>query len=209
MNVKDSGSRLLRWHIQLEEHNYEIVYKPGVRISNADALSRIGALAKEREELDKIDPEMKLKILQENHNSILGGHLGMSKTYEAIKEHYQWPNMKGEVEKDVRKCTKCQLNKTLRPKRKASVEIMTTGRHPFKKCALDVVGQMTETMSGNRYILTFQDDLSKFLVAVHIPQQDAETIAKGFVLNTVLKFGVPARILTDQGSNFLRAPVNC
>ena len=62
---------------------------------------------------------------------------------------------------------------------------------------------MTETMSGNKYILTFQDYFNKFIVAIPIPQQDAETIAKEFVLNIVLKFGAPAQILTDQGSNFL------
>jgi hypothetical protein len=66
-----------------------------------------------------------------------------------------------------------------------------------------VVGPLTETALRNKYILTFQDDLSKFLVAVPIPQQDAETIARAFVLNIMLKFGAPAQILTDQGSNFL------
>jgi len=58
-------------------------------------------------------------------------------------------------------------------------------------------------MSGNKYILTFQDDLSQFIVAIPIPQPEAETIAKDFVLNIVLKFGAPAQILTDEGSNFL------
>ena len=29
MSVKDTGSRLLRWRIQLEEYDYETVYKPG------------------------------------------------------------------------------------------------------------------------------------------------------------------------------------
>ena len=93
MSVKHPGSRLLRWRIQLG-HYYEIVYKPGVQNSNADALSRIGTPAKEGGELDEIDPDMKVKILQENHDSILGGHRGMNKTYEAIKRYYQWPNMK-------------------------------------------------------------------------------------------------------------------
>jgi len=85
------------------------------------------------------------------------------------------------------------------------MKITTTARQPFEKCALDIVGPMTETMSGNKYILTFQDDLSKFIVRVviPIPQHDAETVAKEFVLNIVLKFGAPAQILTDQGSNFL------
>jgi hypothetical protein len=79
------------------------------------------------------------------------------------------------------------------------MEITTTAKNPFEKCALDIIGPMTETMSGNKYILTFQDDLIKFIVAIPIPQQDAGTIAKEFVLNV----GVPAQILTNQGSYFL------
>ena len=39
--VKDPGARLVRWRLQLEEHDYEIVYKPGTQNTNSDALSRI------------------------------------------------------------------------------------------------------------------------------------------------------------------------
>jgi hypothetical protein len=80
----------------LEEYDYEIVYKPGGQ-NNADALSRVNALNKEGSEPDEIDADMKAKILQENHDSILGGHRGMNNTYEAIRWHYQWPKMKREV----------------------------------------------------------------------------------------------------------------
>jgi hypothetical protein len=59
------------WRIQLE-YDYEIVYKPAVQNSNAHAMSRIGALPKVSDELDEIDPDMKVKSLQ-NHDSILGG----------------------------------------------------------------------------------------------------------------------------------------
>ena len=41
MNVKDPGSRLKRWRIQLAEYDYEIVHKSGSQNANADALSRI------------------------------------------------------------------------------------------------------------------------------------------------------------------------
>jgi hypothetical protein len=203
MGVKDPGSRLMRWRIQLEEYDYEIAYKPGVQNSNASALSRIGTFAKESREFDEIDSDMTVKILQENHDSILGGHRGINKTYESINRYYHWPNMKQEVEEYVKKCAKRQSNKILRPKRKAPMVITSTVRHPFEKCALDRVVSMTETMSGNKYILTFQDDLGKFLVEIPIPQQDAETVAKEFVLNIVLQFVAPVQILTDQRSNFL------
>ena len=46
MNVKDPGSRLLRWRIQLEEYEYEIIYKKGALNTNADALGRISSLIK-------------------------------------------------------------------------------------------------------------------------------------------------------------------
>ena len=58
-------------------------------------------------------------------------------------------------------------------------------------------------MDGRRYVLTFQNELSKFTLAVPIGQQDAMTIARAFVEEIVLKFGIPQTILTDQGSNFM------
>jgi transposase InsO family protein len=83
------------------------------------------------------------------------------------------------------------------------MEITSTAEHPFERCALDIVGPLTETTSRNKYILTFEDDLGKFFVAVPVPQQDAEMVARTFVLNVVLRIGAPGQILTDQGSNFL------
>jgi hypothetical protein len=78
-----------------------------VQNSNAGALSRIGTLAKEGGEFDEIDPDMKVKLLQDSHNSILGGHRGMNETYEATKRYYQWPNMK-KKNQYVKKCAKYQ-----------------------------------------------------------------------------------------------------
>jgi hypothetical protein len=73
-----------------------------VQNSNADSLSRISTLAEEGSESNETDQNMNFKILQENHDSVLGGHRGMNETYEAINVHYQWPNMKREVEEYVK-----------------------------------------------------------------------------------------------------------
>jgi hypothetical protein len=55
------------------------------------------------------------------------------------------------------------------------MKVTTTATQPFKKCCLDIVGPLTETQTGNNYILTFRDELSKFLIAIPIPRQNAET----------------------------------
>ena len=205
MNVKDPGSRLLKWRIRLEEYDYQIVYKKGALNTNADALSRIHGLSLENEPQlgTQIEEEKKKQILYEYHDAPLGGHRGMNKTYKAIKQKHSWPNMKKEIEDYVKRCKSCQMNKILRPRRKVLMEITTTASQPFEKCCLDIVGPLTETQTGNKYLLTFQDELSKFLVAIPIRKQDAETVAREFVTHIILKMGTPKTILTDQGSNFL------
>ena len=82
------------------------------------------------------------------------------------------------------------------------MEITTIASQPFERCALDIVGQTGVTNKGNRNILTFQDDLTKFVAAIPIPKQDAKTAAREFVQNVVLKYGIPEVILTDQGRTF-------
>lgn len=39
--IKDASSQLMRWRLQLEEYDYEIVYRAGSLYANADCLSRI------------------------------------------------------------------------------------------------------------------------------------------------------------------------
>ena len=83
------------------------------------------------------------------------------------------------------------------------MEINTTAERPFEKCYLDVVGPLPVTLEGNKYILTFQDYLSKYVAAVPIEKQDAETVARAFVEKIVLTYGIPQILQADQGANFM------
>jgi hypothetical protein len=106
--VKDPSLRLLRWRLKLEE--YDNLYKPGVRNTNADALSRINVPEVNTVTEFSSGPteEEKRKILQEFCQLPMGGHLGMNRTSERIKLYTSWPGMKQEVENYVRHCEACQ-----------------------------------------------------------------------------------------------------
>ena len=80
--------------------------------------------------------------------------------------------------------------------------ITDTPERLFEKCALDIVGPLTTTNRGNKYVLTFQDSLTKFSKAIPVDNQEAYTVAKAFVTKVVLEHGIPEKILTDQGTNF-------
>ena len=43
-NFKDPSSRLFRWRLKLEEHDFTVEYRPGKKNGNADALTRIPPL---------------------------------------------------------------------------------------------------------------------------------------------------------------------
>jgi hypothetical protein len=68
------------------------------------------------------------------------------------------------------------------------LQITTTTEVVWEKCCMDIVGPLTVTTEGHKYIQTFQDESSKYTIAVPTSQQDAETIARVFIEETVLKF---------------------
>jgi hypothetical protein len=83
------------------------------------------------------------------------------------------------------------------------MKITTTPEVVWEKCALYIVGPLSQTLEGKKYVLTFQDELCKYTLAIPIEHQDAVTVAKAFVEEVILKFGIPQMVLTDQGSNFM------
>lgn len=107
------------------------------------------------------------------------------------------------VEKFIKNCVSCQLNKHS-PQNKMSLKITTTSKRSFQKLFLDIVGPLPLlSHNGKRYILTLQDDFSKYSLAIALENQEADTVAKVFAEEFICKFGVSESILTDQGSNFM------
>ena len=142
------------------------------------------------------------QILYENHDSPTGGHKGIKKTLEKIKQSYYWPTMRQDIEDYIKSCQKCQINKSSKIT-KQPMMITTTASEPFQKVSLDICGPFPLSESNNKYILTFMDDLTKFSEAIPIPNQEAATIAKHFVTQIICRHGCPQVLLTDQGKNFI------
>ena len=227
-SVNDPGSRLIRWRLKLEEYDYEIIHKAGRANANADALSRnvkreahvtedsdkilaleedtvhtqLSTPIKNNESIQEYTEEEKKQILYEYHDAPTGGHQGIERTIRRIRLKHNWHGLTADVERYIKKCELCQKNKLSR-RIKAPLVITDTPSRPFEKCALDIVGPLTITNNENRYLLTFQDHLTKFSKAMPLPNQEANTVSKAFVTKIVLEYGIPECILTDQGTNFM------
>ena len=142
------------------------------------------------------------KILKENHDIPISGHLGSNRMLSRIQEKYYWRNMRRDVENYVRKCNQCQTNKALRRTNRAPMQITTTSTQPFERVSLDIVGPLPESGTAKlRFILTIQDDLTKFSAGYPIRNATAEETAE-CLIHFISHFGIPKTILTDQGTNF-------
>ena len=64
----------------------------------------IGSVSKKGDLSDEFDEDRKKKIWYEFHDSPVGGHRGINKTYRAIKSQYFRPNIWREFEEYVKQC---------------------------------------------------------------------------------------------------------
>ena len=81
--------------------------------------------------------------------------------------------------------------------------ITDTPARPFDKVALDTVGPLPPTPSGNRHVLTMQCQLSKFCMAVPLPDIRAVTVTDTLSRYFLPIFGAPRAILTDRRTSFI------
>jgi len=142
------------------------------------------------------------KLIHEFHNSPWGGHQGIIRTFNRIKRYYIFPKMLSRIKKYIRSCETCQKNKESQVN-KCPMKITSTAKVPFEKIFLDIVGPLNITYEDHKYILTMQDDLTKYSLAIPLKDQESQTIAKAFTEHFFCSFGTPESIVTDQGSNFM------
>ena len=198
-SVKDPSSRLLRWRLLLEEFDYTIQYKAGKKNVNADALSRNSVVMTTM----ITSKEKQQKNLQEMHECPTGGHQGVQRKYDRLKLYVTWPGMFHDVEEYITNCRICQKNKFTGPYVKAPFQETDTQFHPWDKLYLDIVGPLPVTEEGHKYVLTCQDNLSKYLLAIPMMTQTAEEVVLNFMRHIVLQYGIPCSVVTDQGTQFM------
>ena len=78
---------------------------------------------------------------------------------------------------------------------------LTIIEEPFTRVAMDVVGPLPCSSSGNRFILVVCDYATRYPEAVPMKSIDAASMAEE-LLKIFSRVGVSQEILTDQGANF-------
>ena len=99
-------------------------------------------------------------------------------------------------------CVSCSQRKSGKRVR-APLAKFPAATEPFEFVSMDIVGPLPLSNRGNKYLLTFTDYMTRYCEAIPIPNQTAEIIAQEFVHKIIMRYGVPKRLLTYQGRNFI------
>ena len=94
--------------------------------------------------------EQRNQLIEEVHSSAIGGHKGVTKTYNRIRQRYYWESMKLDIQKYIQLCLQCQLKKLVRVKTKNPIIITDTPGTAFEKISMDSVGKLPTTSSQNQ-----------------------------------------------------------
>jgi hypothetical protein len=149
------------------------------------------------------DEKTRKIILNDYHMLPTGGHAGCTRMYKNIRKTYFWPKLSTDVENFVKKCDSCQRYKYSINKKEPMI-VTTTNTVALNKIFLDLIGPFPPNdMDDFVYALTMQCELTKYLIIAPIINKEAATVARAFVEQFILVYGIPECIASDCGTEFL------
>ena len=146
--------------------------------------------------------QLRQDILHKFHNDPVAGHYGIDKTTSRITPHFYWSGIRADIEKYVKSCDEC---KKYKPTNFRPIGLMQTvsSNKRFEIIAIDLFGPLPKTNDGYQWVLIVEDVCSRWIELFALREATAENCALTFLNEIVLRFGVPRRIHSDNGSQFI------
>ena len=126
------------------------------------------------------------------------GHQGYDKTLALVQQRFFWPRMSVDIADWVDNCGRCLRFKS-QPHLAPLVGITTT--EPLELVCTDFL-KVDAASNGVQYILVITDHFTRYAKAVPCRNMSAKTTAEA-ILGFIQHFGIPKRLHSDQGANFV------
>jgi hypothetical protein len=142
------------------------------------------------------------EVMDMAHASIYGGHTGLLKTRERIREEFWWPAMEGTIETYLKTCKTCQefSKKWKAPVRPEQIFQLPTA--PNQRIHVDLFGPLKDNKGKKGYVLVITDSFTKFVQLKQLPDKTATTVAEAILHGWIYTFGVMKILVSDGGLEF-------
>ena len=166
-----------------------------------------GCLYKLSSDSDSDEPQLVVpaherKFVVEQFHNETSCHDGIEKTLERIRRRYFWTGMRKFVEGQVRVCPECQRYKASNLKPAGLISTPPPAAR-FEVVAVDYFGPLPETEEGYRWVMIVEDVSSRWVEMFPLCNATAMESAKVLVEEVFLRYGIPRRLLSDNGVQFV------
>ena len=156
---------------------------------------------KDHSEQIVLPKSLRERALLLGHYPRMSGHPGGSRMYQTMRRTFYWPSMAMDVYNTVRQCSSCAKERIALRKHSSFLHLFPAQK-PLEFVAIDILGPLPRSSSGNRYLLAITDRFSKMVQTAPLRSITADAVGKAFCEAWVFKFGPPALLLSDNGGQF-------
>lgn len=195
-------SENLPHHVHLLDLNEirEIQKKENVIVNGKKYIEVNDVIVVKKKSLYKIVVPMSLRLplLEKTHTQF--GHPGIYKMINLITPQYYWPNVNNDIEKYVKHCHTCQINKKSKQKRFGLLQQVPPTDNPFECLALDSVGGLNYYNSTKKYLHLVIDHATRYVWGFPSKRVTTETYTN--FLKQIFQMQMPQKLLTDRNPAF-------
>ena len=126
------------------------------------------------------------------------GHLGIERTLALLRDQFYWPGMTEDTTRHIRQYERCLQFKA--SSNRAPMENVDA-TYPMELVHMDYL--MIEANEGGKdvHILVITDHFTQYVQAIVTSSQTAKYTVQNLWDKFILHYGLPGKILTDQGHN--------
>ena len=152
------------------------------------------------------DITLRRKIVSDHHDTSVTGHPSILGTLRAIRMAYFWPGMQQFVRNYVNGCAVCQQFKvSTHPTKPQLFPIPSGSPRLFGSIGIDFMTDLPLSADGyDSIMVTVDHGSSKGVILTKTSKTGltAEHTAQLFIDDVYSRFGLPDKIMTDQGTQF-------
>lgn len=152
--------------------------------------------------------EMRKMIMTDFHDSPTAGHYGAERTFYRIAQRFYWPGMRKFIFDYVKTCLDCQRYKPSNQQPKGLL-LTPAPQRRFETLSIDLVGPFPTSVEGNRWIFITEDVATKWVELFALQDATAEKCARILINEICLRYGVPRKLISDNGVQFISKVMQC
>ncbi|XP_038972753.1 uncharacterized protein LOC103696780 isoform X1 [Phoenix dactylifera] len=144
-----------------------------------------------------------VRLMEEFHNTKIGGHSGTLRTYKRISQAFYWESMKKDIQKFVAECVVCQQHKYETQVPAGLLQPLPVPTQVWEDISMDFIEGLPWS-KGKNVILVIVDRLTKYahFLAISHPYTAGE-VAALFVNQVARLHGMPRSIVSDRDPIFV------